>query len=102
MNSPDVEFLSGLELGSLWQAEEQSKSDNSTVEKVVETPLPLENMDLILTLFRVANPELLRNDGMNGIMAFNSKLFDRSTVLMIFNCFKNLLGKAVESPHKVV
>ncbi len=102
MNSPDIEFLSGLELQSLWQAQEQSWSDNAIVEEVVETPLPLENMDLILTLLRVADSELLRNDGMNGIMAFNSKLFDRSTALMIFNCFKNLLEMAVENPHKVV
>ncbi len=102
MNSHDVEFLSGLELESVWQAEELDKSDNSTVEKVVETPLPLENMDITLTLFRVANPELLRNDGMKGFMLFNLKLFDRSTVVMIFECFKNLLGVAVETPHKVV
>ncbi len=73
MNSPNVEFLSGPELQSMWQAEGLSNNNKAIVEKVVETPLPLENMDLILTLFRVANPELLRNDGMNGIMAFNSK-----------------------------
>ncbi len=35
-------------------------------------------------------------------MRFNSKLFDRSTVVMIFDCFKNLLEMAVETPHKVV
>ncbi len=35
-------------------------------------------------------------------MHFNSKLFVRSTVVMIFNCFKNLLEMAVENPHKVV
>ncbi len=72
------------------------------MEKVVETPLPLENMDLILTLLRVADSELLRNDGMKGFMLFNSKLFDRSTVVMIFDCFKNLLEMAVETPHEVV
>ncbi len=97
-----MKFLSGMELESLWQAEEQRKSDKAIVEKVVETPLPLENMDLALILLRVANPELLRNDGMKGAMLFNSKLFDRSTVVMIFSCFKNLLEMAVETPHKVV
>ncbi|MCP4091767.1 MAG: hypothetical protein GY746_18535, partial [Gammaproteobacteria bacterium] len=102
MSSPDVEFLSGLELGSMWQAEGLNKNDKAVVEEVVERSVPLENMDLVLTLLRVANPELLRNDGMNGIMAFNSKLFDRSTVVMIFSCFKNLLEMAVEAPHKVV
>ncbi len=102
MNSHDVEFLMGLELESMRQAEEQSWSDNAIVEEVVETPLSLENMDLILTLLRVADSELLRNDGMKGAMFFNSKLFDRSTVVMIFDCFKNLLEMAVETPHKVV
>ncbi len=102
MNSHDVEFLSGLELESMWQAEWLNKNDKAIVEKVVETAQPLENMDLILTLLPVANPELLRNDGMKGFMLFNSKLFDRSTVVMIFECFKNLLEMAVENPHKVV
>ncbi len=41
MDSSGVEFLSGLELQSLWQAEEQSWSDNAIVEEVVETPLSL-------------------------------------------------------------
>ncbi|MCP3661901.1 MAG: hypothetical protein GY696_05290, partial [Gammaproteobacteria bacterium] len=102
MNSPDVEFLSGLELESMWQKEELNNNDKAIVEKVVETLLPLENMDLVLTLLRVANPELLRNNGMKGAMLFNSTLFDRSTVVMIFDCFKNLLEMAVETPHKVV
>ncbi len=102
MNSPNVEFLMGLELESMWQAEEQSNSDNAVVEKLVERSVPLENMDLVMTLLRVANPELLRNNGMKGAMFFNSKLFDRSTVVMIFDCFKNLLEMAVETPHKVV
>ncbi len=35
-------------------------------------------------------------------MVFNSRLFDRNTVVMIFDCFKNLLEMAVENPHKVV
>ncbi len=103
MNSPDVEFLSCSELESMWQAEGLNKNDKAIVEKVVETPLPLENLDLVLTLLRFANPESLRNDGgMKGSMLFNSKLFDRSTVVMIFDCLKNLLEVAVENPHEVV
>ncbi len=102
MNSPNVAFVSGSELQSMWQAEWLNKNDKAIVEKVVETPLPLRNMDLILTLLRVADSELLRNDGMKGFMLFNLKLFDRSTVVMIFECFKNLLEVAVETPHKVV
>ncbi len=102
MNSPNVEFLMGLELESMWQAEEQSNSDKAVVEKLEERSMPLENVDLVLTLLHVANPELLRNDGMKGTMCFNLKLFDRSTVVMIFECFKNLLEMAVEAPHKVV
>ncbi len=86
----------------MWQAEGLNKNDKAIVEKVVEAPLPLENMDLILILLRVADSEQLRNDGMKGVMLFNLKLFDRSTVVMIFECFKNLLGMAVETPHKVV
>ncbi len=102
MNSPDIEFLSGLGLESRWQAEELNKYDSAIVEKVVECSLPLEGVDLSLFLLRVSDPELLRNDGMKGAMHFNSKLFVRSTVVMIFNCFKNLLEMAVENPHKVV
>ncbi len=102
MNSSDVEFLSAVELESMWQAEELNRSDNVSVTKVMETPLTLRNIDLILTLLRVADPKLLRKDGMKGIMRFNSKLFDRSTVVMMFECFKNLLEMAVENPHKVV
>ncbi|MCP4316611.1 MAG: hypothetical protein GY789_11515, partial [Hyphomicrobiales bacterium] len=102
MSSSDIEFLSAIEFQSMWQAVEQSRSDNVALAKVAENPLPLENMDVVLTLLRVANPELLQKDGMKGIMLFNSKLFDRSTVVMIFNCFKNLLEMAVENPYKVV
>ncbi|MCP4145920.1 MAG: hypothetical protein GY752_11635 [bacterium] len=36
------------------------------------------------------------------MIVYNSKLFDRGTVVMIFDCFKNLLEMAVENPHKVV
>ncbi len=97
MNSSDVEFLSAMELESLWETEEQSRSNNVAVAKMMETSLPLENMDLVLTLLRISNPELLRKDGMKGVMLFNSKLFDRSTVVMMFECFKNLLEMAVEN-----
>ncbi len=102
MSSSDLEFLSVLELESLWQAEELRKSDNVPVAKAMEGQLPLENMDLILTVLRVADSELLRKDGMKGVIVYNSQLFDRSTVVMIFECFKNLLEMAVEHPHKVV
>ncbi len=102
MSSSDLKFLSGLELESMWRAEEPRKSDNVPVAEVMEGRLPLENMDLILTLLRISDPELLRKDGMKGSIFFNSRLFDRSTVVMIFDCFKNLLEMAVENPHKVV
>ncbi len=102
MNSSDIEFLSAIEFESLWQAEELNGSNNVTLEEVVENQMPLENMDLILTLLRVSNPELLRIDGMKGYMYFNLRLFDRTTVVMFFECFKNLLEMAVENPHKVV
>ncbi len=102
MNSHDVEFLMGLELESMFQAEELNKNDNAIVEEVVERSVPLENMDLVLTLLRVADSELLRNDGMKGAMRFNSMLFDRSTVIMLCDCFKNLLEMVMENPHKVV
>ncbi|MCP4320226.1 MAG: hypothetical protein GY789_30670, partial [Hyphomicrobiales bacterium] len=102
MNSSDIEFLSAMELQSLWQTEEQSRSDNGAVEEVVESQMPLENVDLVFTLLRVSNPELLQKDGMKGGLVFNSRLFDRSTVVMIFECFKNLLEVTLENPHKVV
>ncbi len=98
MSSPDIEFLSGLELQSLWQAEEQSKIDNAIVEEV-ETPLPLENMDLVVLLLNVADSQKY---GIKGYVLFNSMLFDQGTVAMIFECFKNLLEMVVENPHKVV
>ncbi|MCP4088647.1 MAG: hypothetical protein GY746_02485 [Gammaproteobacteria bacterium] len=102
MSSSSVEFLSGLELESMWQAEELSNGDNVAVAKVMEGRLSLENLDIVLTLLRVADSELLEKDGMKGIVAFNSRLFDRSTIVMIFDCFMNLLEMAVEYPHKVV
>ncbi|MCP4090312.1 MAG: hypothetical protein GY746_11025, partial [Gammaproteobacteria bacterium] len=102
MSSSDVQFLSGLELESTWQAEELNRGEDVTVAKVMEGRVPLENLDLTLTLLRVTDSELLRNDGMKGYICFNSKLFDQSTVVMIFDCFKNLLEMAVENPHKVV
>ncbi len=86
----------------MWQTEVQSRSDITQVEKVMEGRASLESMDLTLTLLRVVDSELLRKDGMKGGIAYNSRLFDRSTVVMIFDCFKNLLEVAVENPHKVV
>ncbi|MCP4331002.1 MAG: hypothetical protein GY791_21670 [Alphaproteobacteria bacterium] len=102
MSSSDVEFLSVLELGPEWQNEVLSRSDDVTVVEMMENLLPLENMDLILHLFRVTDPKLLQKDGMKGCMLFNSRLFDQSTVVMILDCFTNLLEMAVESPHNVV
>ncbi|MCP4145866.1 MAG: hypothetical protein GY752_11360, partial [bacterium] len=102
MGSSDLKFLSGLELESVWQAEELRNSDNVPVAKEMEGQLPLENLDIILTVLRVADSELLRKGGMKGRIVYNSKLFDRSTVVMIFDCFKNLLEMAVENPHIVV
>ncbi len=102
MSSSDVEFLSVLELESLWPSEELSKGNNVSVAKAMEGQQPLENMDLSLFLLRVANYELLQKDGMKGFMVYNLKLFDRSNVVMMFDCFKNLLEKAVENPKKVV
>ncbi len=102
MSSSDVEFLSGLELESMWQAVDMSRSGNVPLAKVMEGQLPLENMDLVLHLSRVADSELLQEDGIKGWVVYNSRLFDRSTAAMIFECFKNLLDMAVENPHKVV
>ncbi|MCP4088433.1 MAG: hypothetical protein GY746_01370 [Gammaproteobacteria bacterium] len=102
MSSSDIEFLSALGLDSLWQTEVQSRSDIAQVEKVMEGRVPLESMDLSLILLRVDDSEMLRKDGMKGYICFNSRLFDQSTVVMIFECFKNLLDTAVENPHKVV
>ncbi len=76
MNSSDIEFLSAMELESLWQTEELNRSDNVEVAKMMETPLPLENMNLTLSLLCVANPELQQKDGMKSFMCFNSKVFD--------------------------
>ncbi|MCP4145513.1 MAG: hypothetical protein GY752_09550, partial [bacterium] len=102
MSFSDVQFLSGLELESIWPAEELNRGDDVTVANVMEGQLSLENMDLVLTLLRLSDPELLRKDGMKGGIVYNSRLFDRSTVVMIFDCFMNLLEMAVENPHKVV
>ncbi|MCP4145433.1 MAG: hypothetical protein GY752_09150, partial [bacterium] len=70
--------------------------------KVMEGQVSLEGMDLSLFLLRVAKSELLRKDGLKGMIVYNSKLFDGGTVVMIFDCFKNLLEVAVENPHKIV
>ncbi|MCP4145514.1 MAG: hypothetical protein GY752_09555, partial [bacterium] len=102
LNSSDLDFVSGLEPESMWQAEALSSGDNVTVAKMMGNQRPLENLDLKLHLLRVSDPELLQKDGMKGFMLFNPKLFDRSTAVMIFECFKNLLEMAVDYPHKVV
>ncbi len=102
MSSSDVQFLSGFELESIWPAEELNRGDDVTVANVMEGQLSLENMDLVLTLLRVADSELLWKDGTKGMILYNSRLFDRSTAVMIFECFKTLLEMAVETPHKVV
>ncbi|MCP4091382.1 MAG: hypothetical protein GY746_16560 [Gammaproteobacteria bacterium] len=96
MSSSDLEFLCGLE------AEELNSGDNVMAANMLGNPLPLENMDLVLNLFRITDSELLRKDCMKGFVVFNSKVFDRSTVVMIFDCFKNLLEMVVENPYKVV
>ncbi len=102
MSSSDIEFVNVLELESTFQAEELSKGDNVSVAEMMEGQQSLENMDLILALLRATDSELLWKDGMNGYLHYNLRLFDRSTVVMIFDCFKNLLEKAVENPNKVV
>ncbi len=102
MSSSDLEFLSELELESLWQAEELNNGDNVPVVKEMDGQQPLENLDLALILLRIADSELLRKDGMKGSIIYNSKLFDRSTVVMIYGCFKDLLEMAVETQNKVV
>ncbi len=45
---------------------------------------------------------MLRTGGMKGAMVFDSNLFNHDTALKVFECFKNLLEIAVESPPKVV
>ncbi|MCP4091386.1 MAG: hypothetical protein GY746_16580 [Gammaproteobacteria bacterium] len=103
MSSSDIRFLSVLELkSSMWQTEERNRSDNVTVAEMIENQLPLENMDLVLTLLRVADSQLLHKDGMRGMIFYDSRLFDRSTLVMIFECFQTLLEMVVENPHKVV
>ncbi|MCP4146077.1 MAG: hypothetical protein GY752_12475, partial [bacterium] len=102
LSSSDLDFVSDLELESMWQAEALNRSDNVTVANMKGNQLPLENVDLKLLLLRVSDSELMQKDGMKGIMLFNRKLFDRSTVVIIFECFKNLLEMAVDYPHKVV
>ncbi len=102
MSCSDLEFVSVSELESSMWKEESSSSNNVTVAEVLEGQHPLENFDLTLFLLGVADHELLQKDDMKGLITFNSKLFDRSTVVMIFECFKNLLEMAVENPYKVV
>ncbi len=102
MSPSGIEFVSDLELDFVLQAVELSRGEDMTVAKVMEGQQPLENLDLSLALLRVADSELLQKDGMKGIIVSNMKLFDRSTVVMIFDCFKNLLEKAVENPNKIV
>ncbi len=102
MSFSNVEFLSGLELVPMWQSEELSIGDNATVATVMEGQLPLENLDLALTLLRISDSETLRKYGIKGAMVYNSKLFDHGSVVMIFDCFKNLLEMVVVNPNKVV
>ncbi len=102
MSSPDLEFFHFFDLVSMWQAEELNKNTNITVEKLLEALRPLENLDLSLILSHITDPNLLQKGDIKGFMTFQPELFDRSTVVMMFECFKNLLEMAVEHPHKVV
>ncbi len=103
MSSPHVKFCtSTLELQSVTQAEQLSDSDNDTMANATESLWPTQNLDMGMCFFRPDDPKLLGTDGMKGIMVFDSKLFDRDTAVMIFECFKNLLEIAVENSHTVV
>ncbi len=102
MSSSDLEFTRPLELPFVTQAEQLKESVNDILAGETEGIWSLESHDVQLSLFRPQDLELLRTDGMEGVMSFNSTLFDRSTVVMMFECFKNLLEMAVENPHKVV
>ncbi|MCP4090131.1 MAG: hypothetical protein GY746_10090, partial [Gammaproteobacteria bacterium] len=48
LSSSDLDFVSGLELESMCQAEALSSGDNVTVAKMMGNQLPLENVDLKL------------------------------------------------------
>ncbi len=102
MSSSDLEFFHFFDFESMWQAEEFNKNTNVTAEKLLEALRPLENLDLSLNLSYVTDSNLLQKDDIHGFMTFQPELFDRSTVVMMFECFKNLLEVAVERPHKVV
>ncbi len=116
MSSSDLEFMSSLELDIMQQVEELSALElkhitlpeqkmtraYETMNKATEGLSPLQNQDVNLTLYRPTDIKILQADGLRGIMAYNSKLFDRSTAVMMFECFENLLVMAVENPHKVV
>ncbi|MCP3665492.1 MAG: hypothetical protein GY696_23850, partial [Gammaproteobacteria bacterium] len=102
MSSSDLEFTRPLELPFVRRAEQLNGSLNDTLAGLTEGIWSLESHDMQLSLFRPQDMELLRTDGMGGVMSFNSTLFDRSTAVMMFECFENLLVMAVENPHKVV
>ncbi len=102
MGFSDLKFFNLFDLESVRQAEKFNKNTNVTVEKLLEALRPLENLDLSLNLSYVTDSNLLQKDDIMGFMTFQPELFDRSTVVMIFECFKNLLEMAVENPHKVV
>ncbi len=102
MSSSDLEFTRPLELPFVKQAEQLGTSENGILARATEGIWSLESHDVQLSLFRPQDLELLRTDGIEGVMSFNSTLFDRSTAAMMFECFENLLEMAVENPHKVV
>ncbi len=102
MSSSDLQFTRPLDLPFVRQAKQQNESENDIMAGVTENIWSLESHDMQLSLFRPQDLELLRTDGMKGVMSFNSTLFDQSTAVMMFECFENLLVMAVENPHKVV
>ncbi len=102
VSTSDLQFSSAMELQLMKQAEQLDMRGNGIMARATEGLIPLQNLDLHLCLFRVANTELMRTAGMEGVIIFSSTLFDRSTAVMMFECFKNLLVMAVENPHKVV
>ncbi|MCP3664818.1 MAG: hypothetical protein GY696_20380, partial [Gammaproteobacteria bacterium] len=102
MRASGLEFVSAMELQFMKQAEQLGISENGILARATDGMSPLQNLDLHLHLFHVADTELLRIGGIEGVIIFNSTLFDRSTAVMMFECFENLLVMAVENPHKVV
>jgi non-ribosomal peptide synthetase component F len=81
--------------------EDAGLSSGSSLHELLEGKVS-SKLDLSLNLLRPADPAALESKGVEGVLEFNTDLFDKETAGMILSTFSNLLESAVAEPSKTV